>query len=430
MKIYAYSYTDPLLDELPPTDMWGWELDQVYEDLGKRRTQLQKLLEDCQTQPPQYLLIRQFQELGDTVGEINSRMAELKELGVKIIAVEQSHSLSDTHIQLIEFLQDLQYQQRSRRIRQGHARNRLNIAPPPGKAPYGYKKGKSKYILDKTTAPVVKDFFENFLLYASLQGAVRYLAKKYNKKISVTTGKRWLTNPVYRGDTSYKDHEIILDTHTAIISREEGAQVDRILRRNSSLPKRTASAPRSLAGLVVCGECKSSMKVGLVTRRDIRVQEYLYLRPINCPQNPKCRAISYNAVLEKTIEVVCRDLPLAVAGVNFPQLDVVKNQLSDKITRQQEIIQQIPNLVESGILDQETAKIRLYQLNTEISTLASKLNSLPPVNLSSIAQAVSIPEFWFDLSESERRFYLREFIQNIQLIRQNKTWELNIVFIF
>jgi DNA invertase Pin-like site-specific DNA recombinase len=409
--------------------MWGWEVDQVYEDLGKRRTQLQKLLEDCQTQPPQYLLIRQLQELGDTVAEINSRMAELSGLGVEIIAVEQTHNLSDTHIQLIEILQQLQYQKRSRRIRQGHARNRLNITPPPGKAPYGYKRGKSKYILDKMTAPVVKDFFENFLLYASLRGAVRYLAKKYNKKISVTTAKRWLTNPVYRGDTAYKDNQIILDTHTAIISREEGAQVDRLLRRNSSLPKRTASAPRSLAGLAVCGECESSMKVSLVTRRD-RVQEYLYLRPINCPKNSKCRAIPYDAVLEKTIEVVCRDLPLAIAGVNFPQLNAVKNQLSEKITRQQEIIQQIPNLIESGILDQETAKIRLYQLNTEISGLTAKLNSLPPMNLNSIVQAVSIRQFWFDLSESERRFYLREFIQKIQLIHQNNTWDVNIVFIF
>jgi DNA invertase Pin-like site-specific DNA recombinase/predicted metal-binding protein len=433
MKIYAYSYTDPLLDEVPPADMWGWEVDRVYEDLGKRRTQLNKLLEDCHAEPPQYLLIRQLQELGDTVAEINSCMGEFNGLGIKVIAVEQTHSLSDPHIQLIELLQELQYQQRSRRIRQGHARNRLNVAPPPGKAPYGYKRGKSKYILDKTTAPVVKDFFEQFLLYASLGSAVRYLAKKYNKKISVTTGKRWLLNPVYRGDTAYKDDQIISNTHTAIISREEGAQVDRILRRHSSLPRRTASAPRSLAGLVICGECQSKMKVSLVTRRDRHVQEYLYLRPINCPQSPKCRAISYDAVLEKTISIVCRDLPLAVGGVNFPQLDAAKNQLSAKISHQQEIIQQIPALIESGILDAETAKIRLYQLNTEISTLTAKLDSLPPVNLTSIVQAVSIPQFWFDLSESERRFYLREFIQHIQLIhqnRQNNTWELSIVFIF
>ncbi len=53
-----------------------------------------------------------------------------------------------------------------------------------------------------------------------------------------------------------------------------------------------------------------------------------------------------------------------------------------------------------------------------------------PVNLRSVAQAVSIPQFWLDLSEVERRFYFREFIQQIQIIRQNQEWYLQIIFIF
>ena len=111
----------------------------------------------------------------------------------------------------------------------------------------------------------MKDFFEYFLLYGSLRGAVRYLAQKYGKKISVTTGRRWLTNPVYRGDTAYLNGDTISNTHVAIVSREEAAQVDRLLRRNRRLPPRSASAPRSLAGLVVCSECQSSMSVVSVT---------------------------------------------------------------------------------------------------------------------------------------------------------------------
>ncbi len=46
--------------------------------------------------------------------------------------------------------------------------------------------------------------------------------------------------------------QILSDTHTPIISREEAAQIDRLLRRNRRLPPRTASANRSLAGLVSC----------------------------------------------------------------------------------------------------------------------------------------------------------------------------------
>ena len=98
--------------------------------------------------------------------------------------------------------------------------------------------------------------------------------------------------------------------------------------------------------------------------------------------------------------------------------------------RQQEILQQLPALVKTGILDDETAKLRAYKLRTEISQLQAKLATLPPVNLRSVAQAVSIPQFWFDLSEAERRFYFREFIKQIEILRQGKHWELRIIFIF
>ncbi|KZL51472.1 recombinase [Nodularia spumigena CENA596] len=430
MKIIAYSYSNPLLEASVDVNDWGWEVDRVYQDLGKR-TQLQKLITDCKSEPANYLLIHRLEELGDSLEQVSDRLHELEALGIIIIATEQPYTSKNSHFDsdLWKLLQEIQRQYHSRSIRQAHAYNRLQASPPPGKAPYGYRRSKDKYTIDRSTSPVVKDFFEHFLLYGSLRGAVRYLAKKYAKKISVTTGRRWLTNPVYRGDTAYQNNQIISDTHLPIISREEAAQIDRILRRNSRLPSRTASAPRSLAGLVICSQCQSHTTVTRVTQRH-QDKEYLYLRPISCPQRPKCRAIPYQDILEHTIKMICRDLPLAVAGMDFPQLDSIKNSLGQAIAHQQEILQQLPALVETGILDDETAKLRAYKLRTEISQLQAKLATLPPVNLRSVAQAVSIPQFWFDLSEAERRFYFREFIKQIEILRQGKHWELRIIFIF
>jgi DNA invertase Pin-like site-specific DNA recombinase len=429
---FGYTYSDPLLEKTPESASLGWEVDRIYQDLGKR-TELQQLFKDIQTNPPDCVLIRRLEELGDSVEEVISRLSQFETMGITLIAVEQNYdsttNATNTHANLLKLLHEIKKQEHSRRIRKAYARNRLDAAPPPGKAPYGYRRGKAKYTIDRSTSPVVKEFFDNFLLYGSLRGAVRHLAKKYGKKISVTTGRRWLTNRVYRGDTAYRNGEIVRDTHSAIISREEAAQVDRILRRNSRLPPRTASATRSLAGLIACGECQSHMSITRVTfyRQN---KEYIYLRPINCSQNQKCRAISYQKVLEKTIETVCRDLPQAVEKMNFTQLDEVKNNLTLAIVRQQQILEQIPDLVETGILDQETAKIRIYKLRTEISTLQAQLAILPPVNLRSVASAVSIPQFWLDLSETERRFYFREFIRQIEIIRQDKDWNLRIIFIF
>jgi DNA invertase Pin-like site-specific DNA recombinase len=379
------------------------------------------------------------------MAEVGDRLGELESLGIPLMtlaewatmtadmAAEGGSSLSQAdgpmRAESVRRMQELQQNQRSRRIRQGHARNRVKALPPPGKAPYGYRRAKAGYVVDRSTAPVVKDFFEQFLLYGSVRGAVRYLGKRYGKKIAASTGHRWLTNPVYRGDLEYQDGRVVRDTHPAIISRDEAAQVDRLLRRNKSLSPRAASAPRSLAGLVVCHECQSSMTVTRVTTHN-RQQEYLYLRPRTCPRRPKCSAIAYDDVLQTTITRICEDLPRAIEGVELPDINLVKQGIGGAIAAKQAALGQLPALVESGILDQETADLRAYKLRSEVSELEDKLAQLPPVDLKATVQTVSIPQFWYGLSESERRFYFREFIRQIQLIRHDSQWELKLIFFF
>jgi DNA invertase Pin-like site-specific DNA recombinase/uncharacterized protein YsxB (DUF464 family) len=431
MKIIAYSYTNPLLETPPDPISWGWEVDQIYQDLGSRQ-QLENLLQDCQTESIDYLLIRRYEELGDSLQAVSQCLAKIERLNINIIAIDSDVNSSNNLIKksdVIQLFTEIQRNQRSRRICEGHARNRLKTIPPPGKAPYGYRRGKDKYILDRSTAPVIKDFFERFLIYGSLRGSVRYLEQRYGKKISVTTGKRWLTNVVYRGDLEYKNGEIIPKTHIPIISKEEAAQVDRLLRRNQIMPPKTASAPRSLAGLVVCGECHCAMTISRVTAYR-KPQEYLYLRPMNCPQKPKCKALSYYQVLEATIQSICQDLPQAVAALALPNLDTVKLGLKAEISQKNQILEQLPQLIETEILDEETAQIRAYKLQTEIAKLQEKLAQFPPVNLKETALAVSIPQFWLDLTETERRFYFREFIRQIEILRTELNWQLKIHFIF
>ncbi len=437
MKIIAYIYSDPLLEEKPDINIWGLEVDRIYEDLGQHQ-QLEILIQNCQIDTPDYLLIRRLEELGNSIKEIGDRLSKLETLGIEIIALEQDYhtsqvqqnSLIESRQKFIQLLQEIQQNQRKKRLQQGHARNRLQALPPPGKAPYGYRRGKDRYILDRSTAPVVKDFFEQFLLFGSLRGAIRHLEKRYGKKIAVSTGQRWLSNPVYRGDLIYHNQKIISDTHIPIISREEAAQVERLLRRNSQLPARTASAPRSLAGLVICQMCQSRQTITHVTKRN-KTREYLYLRPTNCPLQPKCSAIAYEEILTATITRICQDLPPTVAQLNLPNLEVSKNNLTQEIQQKEDNIERLIVLTKQGILDQETADLRSYKLKTEISQLRTKLDQLPPGDLKVIIKEVSLPQFWLDLSETERRFYFREFIRQIEIVRTDSNdWQLKLVFVF
>lgn len=436
MRIVAYIYSDPLLEPAPSKDIWGLEVDRVYQDFGEHQ-QLEQLIADCKPKKLDYLLVRRLEELGDNVKTISDRLNQLEALGVEIIATEQDY-ISPQQNQLnypniksnLSNLLKIQANQQRDRLKQGHARNRLKMLPPPGKAPYGYRRGQDKYIIDKSTAPVVKDFFERFLLFGSLRGAVRYLEKRYGKKISPSTGRSWLINPVYRGSLKYKNNEIISNTHASIINSEEAAQIDRLLRRNRRLPARTASAPRSLAGLVVCQQCQLTMKITRVTQHQKKA-EYLYLRCHGCPHNPKCKAIAYTQVLNQTIAKICLELPLAVAQLNLSNNSAIENKLKQEIIQKQEMIDQLSVLLQQSVLDRETFELRNYKLRYEIAQLENQIAQLPPGNLPAIANAVSLQQFWLDLSETERRFYFREFIKEIKIVRPDpQSWSLELVFIF
>jgi DNA invertase Pin-like site-specific DNA recombinase/predicted metal-binding protein len=483
MRIVGYDYRDPLIDSLDPTTDWGVPVDRVYQDWRgsqgqpDERPQWEQLVADCQRNPVQYVLIQRLEALGNSLKEVADRLNEVMGFGAEVRWVkslaesgedspglgEAAEALPQTHnatdgtslgqaldpaklqaLQLmqiinhapdyssLEVLETWQRNHQSRKIRRGHARNRLQSVPPPGRAPYGYRRGKDRYILDRTTAPVVKEFFEHFILYGSLRGAVRHVTKKYNKRISVSTGQRWLGNPVYRGDLAYQNGDVVPDTHAAIISREEAAQVDRLLRRNRQLPPRTASAPRSLAGLVCCGQCQAPTTVARVMAKGKKLgEEYVYLRPQGCPQDPKCKAWDYNQVLHQVIDRICQDLPQAVAGMSFAGLDQAKMGLDAAITEKTAILEQLPQLQAQGILDQETVTLRTYRLRTELANLHKRRSQLPPVNLQELSQTVMIPQFWLDLSESERRFFFREFLQKIELLPGDSgAWEPRLKFIF
>ncbi|BFM39347.1 recombinase family protein [Synechocystis sp. LKSZ1] len=313
--------------------------------------------------------------------------------------------------------------------RQGHQRRRHQGLPPPGKAPYGYRKSRERYLLDRAAAPVVKAFFDYFLRSGSLRGAVRYLEKRYSKKISPATGRRWLSHPIYRGDLLYGDQTVIANAHPAIVSRQEAAQIDRLLRSHRQYPRRSASAPHCLAGLVYCQQCTSRYVVSSVTRRGSD-QRYLYLRPQACPNQQKCPGLTYSQVLNDLIQYICDQLPRAVATVERPRVAALRQQLQSEWEKRQRICEQLPALTQQGILDRDTEQRRHYQLQGEMAQLQQQINQLPPDDLPPMISAVGHPQFWHDLSEGERRFYLREFIQRIEIQPLGKSWQLTAQFCF
>lgn len=439
MTIIAYIYTNPIVEKTPDTFFWGCEIEAVYQDIGDRQ-QLAQLIFDSEKNSPHYLLIRSLSEFGNSLPEINCAIAKIEKLAIEIIAIEEDYNSSKFKIiseskdkeKLVNIWEEIREKLYRKKLIKSHGKNRLNILPPPGKAPFGYLRGKESYIINRATSPIVRDFFDRFLLYSSISDSVRYLAEKYDKKIALSTAIHWLKNPVYRGDLRYKNQEIIADTHTSIISREEAAQIDRILKSHRLVKTRSASANYSLAGLLNCQQCQSFFRVSKVTNKKYP-EKYLYLIPTNCQGDCDYKSIKYNLVFEEVINKICREFPLLTKNINTPDSALIKQQLETKIKDNEEILNKLKTLVIENILDEETASIRNYKINLEIAQLKQKIAQLPPDSLQNIASAISNPQFWHDLSQTECRFYLREFIKAIKIIPINtniKKWEIALDFIF
>ncbi len=424
MIILAYEYVDPLWQPLPEASQWGSEIDRWVLDVEPQRPQLRQLLAHLQ---PGYWLLPSLSALGRNIFEVSDRLKKLEAAGITVIALAEGY-VSDRPVaaeRLLDLWQQVKDQLHRQTLCHGHARNRLRHQPPPGRAPYGYRRGKDHYVVDRGAAVVVKDLVEHFLLYGSLSAAVRFIATAHQKKISVTTARRWLTHPVYRGHLRYQGQTVIRNTHAPLISADEAAQVDRLLRRNRALPRRSASAPHPLAGLVVCGRCQQPFGRTQVSGYR-QVPQYSYLRPLRCPEIPKCRSIPYPHALAAVIEEICRCLPPAIAQLAQPP-----DHLREAIAQVQQHLEQLQALEASGVLDAETAQLRRYKLQAQLSQLQDQQAQLPPSNLLQLAVTLGQSQFWYQLSATEQRFYFREFLRAIEVVsRPQEQWHVRLQFIF
>ncbi|MEM9534993.1 MAG: recombinase family protein [Cyanobacteria bacterium P01_E01_bin.45] len=371
------------------------------------------------------LYVLSLTDLGETAPKVEQQVQFWLQRGAELWVVTEdgAQSLGDREV-LETWLAQLPQELKGRHIAEGHAQNRLNRKPPPGPAPFGYRRVGNTYELDEQPAQLVRAFFDRFLLFGSIRGAVKDINQERADTISVTTARRWLSSPVYRGDLKFKDGVTLRDTHPALLSREEAAQIDRWSRRNSPIASRSTSAPRALAGLVVCQTCDRPLRIVQATRKN-QAKVYRYLRCTTCRYS-----VNYELALTNTIQAVCQQLPERTSNLDSVPIDSIKSRIELQIER---------NKVEIVTLDTEPApeemptesdrdrQLQRYLLEGENAKLGEKRDQLPPGNLAAIAQAVSIEPFWRALSESEQRAYLREFIKQISI---NSDAEVKLEFFF
>lgn len=413
-----YDYGHPTLDRERLRQIDWHSPAPLWVDTTPERPRLQALIHQYANVPGTRLLTPAWDRLGDSLAGIYQAHHALSQAGI-VLVVAQGDALDWEQVNCIQ-----KYLQR-RNIILGHIEAQTKHQPPPGRVPYGYQWGETGYLPDPKTEPVVRAFFEHFLLYGSVQAAVTFLKDNYHKNITITTGIRWLSAPVYRGHTQTKHQPLQCHTHPALLSPAEAAQIDRIRQRNQKVSRRSASAPHALAGLVQCGRCQQAWRVNSVSIK-YKQNTYLYLSPAACPQRPLCAGVAYQPFWQAVVEHLCPQLKqLFEQPLPF---GVIKQGLQGQILQKQQLLTQLNELKDQGILDELTVQMRTVTLQTEINQMQNKLAQLPPVNLQEIAQTASLPTFWLDLSPAEQRVYLREFLHHLEIQFEGQKYRVRLVF--
>ncbi|HIK36509.1 MAG: recombinase family protein [Geminocystis sp.] len=434
----AYFYKNPLINQETKLGCNIGRIEKIYQDIGDRR-QLRKLIEDCQNEKPDCLMVSSLASLGDNLEEVEGIITHLESLGVEIIAANEGYKTSDFKVvdtptkrnKLREIWKQIEKELQRRKLILSHAIRKMETLPPPGRAPFGYIRGNKGYMIDPVNAPIIREFFRVFLLSGSLRRSVKYLEEKYQKKISPSTAKNWLKNPVYRGDLLYNKNTIVSDTHPPIITRQESAQIERLLRNNKKFAPKSVSSKHCLAGLLKCKSCQCPLRVNPVSNKT-KGYSYLYLTPTNCPKNKPCKSLSYNSVLTRLIETICNLFEaIKETETERDKIEETRNIEREEIKKIKEKLEVIRRLEDEGVLEEEEAKKITYRLREKMSKMQQKINQMPPNTLGVIAKNLSNPQLWHDLSNSERRFYLREFIDTIEVNmgeNHDDKLELNLVF--
>lgn len=173
----------------------------------------------------------------------------------------------------------------SERVRHGKAYHRQQLRPFGPKAPFGYRwtADRSNFELDPDAAPTARLVLDRFLATGEVIKTLRYAMTLPHNRLTTSVGLRaWLHNPALIGarcygsvesirDSSGKQRkrnrppgcyeQVIADTHPALISPLEHAQIRAILEdhRQRNLCHLQAGFTRELTGLVVCGHCQHRM---------------------------------------------------------------------------------------------------------------------------------------------------------------------------
>lgn len=354
-----------------------------------KRTEFQRMMKDSAKGMFEGVVVYKLDRFARNRYDSATYKTRLKKNGVKVISATENISDNPEGIILesvLEGMAEFYSQELSQKVKRGMNESALKCNTLGGQAPLGYKIVDKKYVIDETTAPIVREAFK---LYAEDTPVVR-ICEHFNKKgyRTATGGEfnkssfaRMFKNKRYIGIYSYKGKET-KGGIPAIIDEETFKKVSEKIMKISEAPARgKAKVDYLLAGKIFCGKCGEAMHGTSGTSKTGRIYNYYVCfnrKKHKCDKEYNDKDQIENLVVQDAYDLLTTDTIDKIADIAVEEsiklardegnIDMLENKIKDCDSRLKNLLQALEKAPEVELLTE-----RIKALTKERKALDAQL---------------------------------------------------------
>ena len=297
----------------------------AYKNVDKR-LEFQRMIKDSAKGNFDAVVVYKLDRFSRNRFESATYKNKLKINNVKLISATEAISDNPEGILLesvLEGLAEFYSKELSQKVKRGMTESALKCNSTGGHIPLGYKIENKKYVIDETTAPIVREAFK---MYAEGKSIVEIINTFNNRGYKSSKGSsfnkssfgRMFANKKYIGTFKY-DGEEIEDAIPAIIDKETFEMANSRIDKIKQAPARgKAKVDYLLTGKVFCGHCKEPMRGNSGIGASSKTYNYYVCagrQKKKCTKENENKEFLENAVIQDTYEILTPDIIDKIADI-------------------------------------------------------------------------------------------------------------------
>lgn len=395
------------------------ELVSAYRDV--ERPMFNRVLSWLRSGKYQVLVVPTLARFGRRAQKNLALINEFNKAGIHIFAIDEGYLSGDTTEAFnIIGTGSLQAEMESRRIsdrsRKGKRGTRRRAEPGCGRPAFGLmrvmKNGKKRLAPDPEKAELCEGLARIFVEeQGSLIRTERRIFDELGLRMAKSSIRSWIRNPHLRGHTYYpKTGQTHYHTHQPVLGQDLLAEIDQIIEDRKWYKGKNSHTPYNpLARKCVCHHCKRIMQ-----RKTDGHYNYIRHRPVR-PGEQKCNSKNY-AYYEDVIAAVDDALRRHAHEIVSDLVASDQNFQPSKALKQKE--SQLAELKKAYQLGKYNAlKEAIEALEVEVLQMRQRERDRTVIdkNKAELIDIISMPLFWEEVTEDERRQIYRDLVRQVVL---------------